>query len=698
MWGAGLDRQHRPSAQPAFTGLGELAPLAAGRARPTISVYPPVAVADHSVRNDTLTAAGAQVAPHRRRVGPKAPTGSRQDGVTDDELWEFYDTMPSPNWFVRFVSNQMALVRFYAAKVDPDSPDPVMLGEENDRGERIYSDDEQKAQSAVKQIRSRSGDVSSLIRPLVENLTVPGQLYMVAVPRDEVEHVDPDSGESVLPTEVPPDVAEAAPQPDDVLWFEIASTSEVRIKPRTVNGQNIMGVERSEAEGSKWKQMSPHAAAFAIWNRHPKHSALVESPFRAACATLRRLRKLEWLIDAAIESRLLGRGIWLVPAGVSPEIPEWMETNNGETYWDKLLDEMAATIDDRGMAAAAVPIVVEVPEAAIEKFTHVEFPLTIEAFFESLQSRFRDDLAEAWNVPTSQLTEDGIQDLNHWSQWAEQESTIRTTWRPMSEIIASAWTELILHPALRDAGVKDWHTYVVWYDLEALTARPTRVDDASAAWDRHLISDEVFLEASGFHGSDVPEPDELATRVLFELLAADPSTAPVLLDHLGHHDLAEQIRDSRPAPAPVIVPAPPGGDDPDGLPGVPDTDPTDDPVVAAGATVVDARVEEAIRWAVHFERDRIGRKIRNALTDPQHRAVLDGAVPNDFMSLLGSTFIEQIMGLTTDQLIQPGAFEDLASRASALGVDAGELVSRSRTILKETLYLSWPNLASLSLS
>lgn len=650
---------------------------------------------------ETITAAAAQLAPIDARVTTEKPTQG-QIGVPSKDLWHYYESMPAPNWFVRFVSNQMRLVRFYAAKVDPEVDEPVRVGTVDDAtGERTYDPAEQQAVDAVRQIRSRGGEQGSLIQATVEHLVIDGRSLMVGVPRDEIEDpIDTDRDNDQVEDRIDPivDMAlEGAKSDDDILWFEAHSFDSRRVN--TVGNQIV--VERAEQVAGGWKPMSPNTSATMVWMRHPRHGTLVESPFRAAYTALSQLDKLNDLMDTVIESRMLGRGILLVPSNAEPPIPEWLEGYGpaGSGFFDKLLAAMSQAINDRRMQSAVTPVAVKVPPDAIELFRHMEFPLTIDDFFETLRARLHDDLAEAWNVPSSQLSEEGIQDLNHWSQWAELESTVRTTWKPMAETIAAAWTEFILHTVLRDAGVDNWHEYVVWYDLSALTQRPERTDEAVSLWEHGLLSDEAAMEASGFPEGAKPSPEEFERRLLQDLVATTPSAAPVLFEYLEMNETAAKLRDLDIGAAPE-VPAPvegPEGDDA-GDRDPPDTDPTE--MTASGRSShghggwPDA-VSEAIRWAVLSERGRTGSRIRG-LVNGQLKDVLDGVVPWDVASTLGPTVIEK--SLTLPSLLQPNAFVELRQRAVVAGVDPDRVVDRAEAIFAATLYQPWQALDSHSLT
>lgn len=653
----------------------------------------------------SLTAAGVQLAPAVRRVArAKSPkqTGTVAE-IDPAELWDFYATMPGPNWFVRFVSNQMAQVRFFAAQIDPVSDDPVALGSETDAGETVYSPDEQTAIEVVALIRSRAGDKSTLIQPMIEHILVDGRSMMLGITREEVVEIDDNDGAAPgklrlvtddLPVEVDP-----GGDLDEVLWFEVQSTDAARV----AGGR----VEKADTIGGQWKPLAPSCRAFMVWSRHPRHDSLVESPFRAAHRTLQRLRKLQNLQDAAMDSRLLGRGIFLVPASVDPKIPDWLESYapSGGTFWDALLAAMATAIDDRDLTTAVAPIAVKVPGDVIEQFRHIEFPLAMEDFFDRLEDRFRQDLAEAWNVPTSQLSEGGVGDLNHWSQWAEMDTTARTTWRPLAQLVASAWTEHILQPALRDAGVADWHRYVVHFDLEPLTERPARTDDAMRLWEAGLIEDDEAVEASGFNPTRRPDPDETNLRVLRALATSAPALSWVYFAQRGEDDIAAMLREAAEAGTATGLVRPPEADGVDEAPlgdapadPTPNTDPTADPMVAAGDTVLiagghrwDPVMAEALRWALHYERDRIGRRLRS-LAKGQIADALDGVLPVDVAHILGRGLIERQLGLTHGQLLQPGAFDDLRVTAARNGHDQFAVVAAAEKALLDTLYASWPEL------
>lgn len=650
-------------------------------------MYPPGAVTDIARRHRTpaLTAAGVQLAPARRRAKTDTNPPLVGGDAKVNAMWRYRDSMPGPSWFSLFVAEQMRLVRFHAARIDPNEPEPVRVGELNDAGERVLSDADEMAVGYVDQIRARSGDKGPLISGIVENLVVDGRAVLVAYARVDAVAPPPDNSESLgsqtTTAGLPPEAAPAGDDgiepgaEDDILWFDATSVDGARIR----DGR----VEIAKTLGSGWEPLSEHSRGYLIWKRHPRHATMFDSPYRAAYDTLRRIEKLDQLYDAAVQSRLLGRGLFMVPK-MNAEIPSWLAGIGPEdgSFWDRLLAVMAMAIDDRDLVAAAAPIAVEVPADLIKEFRHIEFPLEIDEFFTQARERLKGELAEAWSVPTSQLSDDGIADLNHWSQWAEQESTVRTTWRPLAETIASAWTELILQPAMREKGVADWDRYVVWYDLDALVERPIRTGDAMTLYEAGLIDAEPTVRASGFSETEMPDEEARERWLLEKLMLAHPQYAPDILDYLG---------------ITIDLTATSGDGDGDGLPPGAVPDPTNDPpdgtgpMAAAGvaaATRGDApSLTEAIAWAVLREREWIGRRLRG-LTTGQERDTLTGVAPEDIAAHLGPDTVARLQG-GSDDLARPAAFTELRHSAAAIGVTPDLAVQAARSLTLKTLFEPW---------
>src|SRR5690625_7728962 len=80
-------------------------------------------------------------------------------------------------------------------------------------------------------------------------------------------------------------------------------------------------------------------------------------------------------ISAQVDSRLAGGGVFIVPASASKAIKlaaGKAEDSNDDPVTDALIEAMMTPINDRSSAAALVPPVVIVTDAATDKFQHIK--------------------------------------------------------------------------------------------------------------------------------------------------------------------------------------------------------------------------------------------------------------------------------------------------------------------------------------
>jgi hypothetical protein len=176
-------------------------------------------------------------------------------------------------------------------------------------------------------------------------------------------------------------------------------------------------------------------------------------------------------------------------------------------------------IKDPGSPGAAIPFPVRVNSAFIEKFKHLILstgldPKVIEAR-ESAVKR----LSEQLPAPPEAMT--GVGDMNHWSAWQQSEDTVKFYFGPPAEILCGGLTKVFLRPMLKAAGEPlvdaEGNRVVVWYDASDLTKDPDNSDNATAAADRVVISDESYRATLGFDEDDKPSDEEKRTQILTAL-------------------------------------------------------------------------------------------------------------------------------------------------------------------------------------
>src|SRR5690606_5662330 len=330
--------------------------------------------------------------------------------------------------------------------------------------------------------------------------------------------------------------------------------------------------EYSATSGYNWRPLAADSMPpIRVWRPNKRYHHLADSPARAARSTMRELELVNRHIAAQYLSRLASAGVWLVPDEVVFPVREEF-ADAADPFMAEWIEIAAEAIRTPGTAAATVPIPIKVPAEYVDKIKHLDFTLKIdEKIIDKRESAIKR-LASQLNVPPEVLL--GLGDLNHWTAWIADEPSFTVDVAPDAELICQAITTGYLQPRLKASGVKDWASWVVWYDMSELTLRPDRSDDAIALYDRLEINGAALRRETGFGESDKPGDDELKEQALKVIIKTLPSGAGSALSTLiGERvditPVAAQTpgeaagADTPPAPEPEARDAPNEGSPPD---------------------------------------------------------------------------------------------------------------------------------------
>ncbi|MGV2384212.1 MAG UNVERIFIED_CONTAM: hypothetical protein LOD86_02915 [Thermobifida fusca] len=425
---------------------------------------------------DALTAAAAPVRQPRTEL-------LRTTDSWQEEVWQYHDTLGEFRYATDWEAKRLSRVRLYAAKLQPGADAPLRAD----------------AGTAVDLMTTFGGGPAGqaqILDGLATQLTVPGEGYLIVETVQGVER------------------------------WSVRSIDEVRAG----RGRYEVIDENSATSGYNWRPLAADSMPpIRVWRPNKRYHHLADSPARAARSTMRELELVNRHIAAQYLSRLASAGVWLVPDEVVFPVREEF-ADAADPFMAEWIEIAAEAIRTPGTAAATVPIPIKVPAEYVDKIKHLDFTLKIdEKIIDKRESAIKR-LASQLNVPPEVLL--GMGDLNHWNAWISDETSLKVDVAPDAELICQAITTGYLQPRLKASGVKDWASWVVWYDMSELTLRPDRSDDAIQLYDRLEINGAALRRETGFDESDKPGDDELKEQALKVIIKTLPSGAGSALSTL----------------------------------------------------------------------------------------------------------------------------------------------------------------------
>lgn len=421
-------------------------------------------------RKATLTASAARYV--ERKTRGKSATVDQGWQTT---AWRMYKSVPEVRFAANYVGNAMSGATLFAGRrADDGTIEPAPL--------------DHRASEIVAQIAGGPDGQSKLLGAFGRHLSVPGEGWIVVRPNSEV--LSPDA-------------------PEDGHDWRVLSTREVRPQSNKLTAE-IDG-EDIEIPAGDIDGMDPDSpVAIRVWEPDPERSIEADSPVRSALDLLEELQLLNAAVKAIARSRLIGRGVLLIPKGTRFPTSNTAQDGAQDDVIEIFMQVAETAIRDPESAAATVPIVLEVPADSIPDFKH----LTFESNFDELALKLREEAVRRFaiglDIPAEILL--GLGDSNHWSAWALTSEAIRMGIEPKLATVAYALTQQWLRPLLQAENVEDWHRWLVWYDTAPLRVRTNRAETALKAHEAGVISDAALRRETGFEESDAPTAAEVAAR------------------------------------------------------------------------------------------------------------------------------------------------------------------------------------------
>lgn len=517
-------------------------------AQPAVNGIPP-ATSVHTVTAPALgkDQRGGVVAAARRLTGadatsrnPNRKGSAGKAAEWQEEAWELLDLIGEQRFLASTLAGRMSQAALYVGRTTLDASP----------GTRPEHVEDPEINLLLASIGDGVAGQSQLIHRAGVNLFVAGECWLVGIPPRLVpgteEHARATSAEAGAGAlrlvdrsgEVTDDST------DDVLALKwrLLSASEVNLD----NG----GIVRLSLEdGSTIETDADTLWLIRIWRAHPRKAWEADSPTRASLPVLRELLGLTQHISAQVDSRLAGAGLLAISteaddalkraAGIDPASAESPLT-------EALIEAMQVPISDRSAASAIVPLVVTVPGNPASNFHYMNFSTELDKEARQLRDEAIRRLALGQDAPPELLL--GTGGMNHWGAWLVREDVVKTHLEPPLALICEALTVQFLRPMLTQLGVPDdeLSSYVVWYDVDHLIARPNRAQDAKDLFAQGVISAKALREATGFEEGDGADAAaageernlrEEAVQAALALLGRSPALAtepglPALIDQI----------------------------------------------------------------------------------------------------------------------------------------------------------------------
>lgn len=400
---------------------------------------------------------------------------SRGGNDWQEQAWNHYESVGELRYGVGWISNAISRATLCIVEGDTDVPDPVRAesGPAVDYLNALFNGPAGQAQ---------------MLKAFGLQLSVPGECYVVGY---------------------------RVPDSDDVHWC-VASKDEI------VRQGDVITLERGDGISIK---LTDEDWILRVWISSPRKWWQADSAVKGLLPVLRELDELTKKVFASIDSRLAGNGIFILPSEAT--FPQSNEEGEEQDDFNSVLHKaMITPLQDRDVASAVVPIVIQVPGDQIGNIRHITFGHDLDSQVTPLRDSAVRRIAIGLDIPAEvQL---GLGNANHWSAWQIEESAIKLHIEPLLATICDALTTGYLWPLM--GGDK---TYSIWFDTSELTERPDRGPDASAVYDRGELSGEALRRHYGFNDDEAPADQERLRRELLDLVKTNPELLPLVLKAIG---------------------------------------------------------------------------------------------------------------------------------------------------------------------
>ena len=387
------------------------------------------------------------------------------------ELWRLYRITPELRAAASWVGQCCSRVRIFVANVDE-------LG-------RVQGETRNKKVQALSDtLLGGPTQKSEHLRMIGIDLTIAGECYIIGRPDDT-------SGRDK--------------------WYVVTPTEFRRIRGSNGEWDWAWG-----PTGNPLKLDLKANVITRVWTPDPERVWCADSPARSCSLILRELEQLTKLVASEIDSRLVGNGILIIPNDL--DLPaEENTTNNADSLIIRMATAGAQSLKGEGSALGVLPLIIEAPDP--DRFRHLTLSTELSKNAHELREECIERLGVGMDMPPEVLS--GMGDTNHWSGFLIDGYGIKVHIEPLMNRICAALTEAYLDPALRFMGL-DPTRYTFAFDTSPLALRPQRLQDALNLYEKGLLSGDAVREAGYFREVDKPSEEEVAARIVTEVLLRDP--------------------------------------------------------------------------------------------------------------------------------------------------------------------------------
>lgn len=290
--------------------------------------------------------------------------------------------------------------------------------------------------------------------------------------------------------------------------IESLSTTEL-----TSDGERFV---RRVAANLNAQELPARTRAVRVWRRHPQYSSLAETALEALQGDMDTLIFLNQALRARVRSRLAAAGIVFIPNSVTT--PGDAETPDGtgqsiDPITRKIIEAMAAAIQDPDSPDAAMPIVLRGPDDVGEKIRHITLDRMIDETEMALRAELRENILEGLDAPKGigGSSSGDAPNVNHWNAASIKMEMWEHTVAPIGDVLWEALTQMVLAPFLKKKNVPGVYRWRV--DRDSVQIRNNQDEKNRAALDRNLIGDTAARRRFGIPETDAPSDEEYIRRV-----------------------------------------------------------------------------------------------------------------------------------------------------------------------------------------
>lgn len=407
--------------------------------------------------------------------------------------FDYRRALPEVGYVMRFLGNNSAHIRLFAADQPTDDPDSTVELDDDYDGD-LPADLIAAAQEAMRRLTGSapSGGGAAILAPLVQHYELVGECWLVG-------RYDPDANGGQ----------------GQETWA-IHSISEVKFMDGrfpAMNPASPPGYYRLQTgwgRNAEAEDLDPATTTVVrMWTADPEWSAEPDSPMRSLEGVCEQLLLVEKATNAALRSRAAGNGILLMPDemtfGDDGDDPD----ESDDEFQRDLTTQLTTPLIQDGSAAQVAPMMVRGPYQYLDRIRQLTLERPLAPELADREQRLLARLGIGLDVPPEVIT--GLADTNHWNAWQITSDLFKQHQEPITIVGCEGLTLGYLRLRLRT--MQQWDDalidrIVVGYDPGGLIAEPDMKQAANDAHAAGAISDRAYRRLLHLDESDAPEAAE----------------------------------------------------------------------------------------------------------------------------------------------------------------------------------------------